>query len=84
MGDFYVAMPEIAKLIEADYEEADLDKASFLSLRLLTSHTKNAINKINNSQLVIALMLLPIKKAFSSNLNVIEWLPAGISRPRST
>ena len=27
MGDFYVAMPEIAKLIEANYEEADLDKA---------------------------------------------------------
>ncbi len=26
MGDFYVAMPEIAKLIEADYEEAALDK----------------------------------------------------------
>ena len=27
MGDFYVAMPEIAKLIEADYDEAELDKA---------------------------------------------------------
>jgi hypothetical protein len=27
MGDFYVAMPEIAKLIEADYNEAELDKA---------------------------------------------------------
>ena len=27
IGNFYVAMPEIAKLIEAEYYEADLDKA---------------------------------------------------------